>query len=508
MAKQLYSFIPDIRYPEVTRVDHQTGEVLLHEDVQPGCFSFVWPNGFPCSLIEMFLQKKSKEVKISKKDGGTIGNYASTLSHLVRHCFNKKIEFWDLVHSDIDEFILSLVNERDSYNERKRDNNTVKLIIANSISFLDWLQINIVTDRNIVGVNKEDKRYQIRLKRDAFRTDGGKVINYTLFPSSLPDSTKTEKSPMPTVIKNKLWDTLSKSKSDSKCSNKLKGKFTKKEQKEHLEYMHARREVQLILLDATGLRPQELITIKVSVNLKLLQKNQIKIPTLKRREARSKVRVIPIDRAVAIKLEIFINKHRKLLIRRLINTGIISSVHDVDDVIYLNSETGKEVSPDAAYVEFRRLSLKAGISQKSCQSMFRHRFITNMVKLHLIGFRDNNKLKTKHMMTESDYRTILKKVASFTGHKEPNSLMHYIDLAWDELDVFSYTYEVKELQDRLKAVSYSISSIKSNLYQLINNPSKHELEQLIKELTLIEKTATEPNITITISNDVPRENGP
>jgi len=491
MNKQLYKFIPDIEYPSIEVINKNSGEVVTYSNIQPGYFSMYWPNDFPCTLVEMFLQDKSNEVKVSKKDGGTIKGYASNLSHLIRFCYERQIEFWDLHHSDIDDFVFLISNETNYNNERLRENDTVNTIISSTVQFLEWLQTNICTDKRIIGVDNATNRYQIKLINGKYSTRRGKEISYTKFPSKVPDSTKNIKKPMPTSIKNELWKTLSSTKHELQCSNKLIGKFTKKEQNDHIEYMYNRRELQLILLENTGLRPQELITIKASTNIKHIQNCKIEIPTLKRREKREKTRIIPIDRFIAMKLELFIIKHRTLLIKRLIRSGIAKSREDIDDVIYLNAETGKEVKPDAAYQEFRRLTVKAGISQKSCQSMFRHRFVTNMVKMHLISFIDKSGLKSRSMVTESDIRTILKKVASFTGHKDPNSLMHYIDLAWEELNVFSYAYDVKKLQDKLKSIFYLVHSIKSDINSLNKKDiSKNALETFNLKLQELESLTT------------------
>ena len=66
-----------------------------------------------------------------------------------------------------------------------------------------------------------------------------------------------------------------------------------------------------------------------------------------------------------------------------------------------------------------------------------------MVALHLSQFMDKNPLKSRHIMTDSDYRTILTKVSKFTGHKNTESLFHYIDLAWEKLGIFSDVYEIR-----------------------------------------------------------------
>ncbi len=51
-------------------------------------------------------------------------------------------------------------------------------------------------------------------------------------------------------------------------------------------------------------------------------------------------------------------------------------------------------------------------------------------------------------MTDADYRSILKRVAVKTGHGSVESLWHYIDLAWDEMDVWG---NVDMALERLRA---------------------------------------------------------
>ncbi len=487
MHKQLYRLIPDIELPDI--IDTDTGELLHNGRKFPGYYSFIWPNGAPCLIAEMYLLDKSYEVKVSKKDGGTLGNYARNISHIIKFCFNKKIELWELTHKNIDKFVDELCGEKDTYNVRVRDNNTVKKIAFNCINFLVWIQENIARDHRIAGVDSQTDRYQIKLIRKSYRSYRGALCVHSVFPLSIPNTIKPATRPISNENIKSLWNTLGETKSSMGISNKLKGKFSKKQQNEHLEFMYKRRELQLLLLEATGLRPQELITIECSNNIANLSKCQLSIPTLKgRKNARENKRLIPIPRNIAIKIELFIAIHREKLIQRLIAASIINSLNDIDDVLYLNSENGKEVLPDAAYQEFRRLTVKAGIKQKNCQSMFRHRFITNMVKLHLIGFMDKNPLKNRQIMADNDYRTILKKVATFTGHKNLDSLFHYIDLAWDELDAFSYTHEVKELQERLKSIFYIVHSIKNDIQGLSKSDISAKVEALLnKQLLEIEE---------------------
>ncbi|NVE90727.1 site-specific integrase [Vreelandella titanicae] len=427
-------------------------------------------------------------MKVNLKDGGTLGCYARNLSHLVRFCYTKKLDFVDLRHIHIDEFIFQLCQETDAYNERVRNNNTVKSIVSTTINFLMWVQENIVTDRLIAGVNQPGRRYQIKLKREVYALKTGRRMIQDTFPMKIPRSTRAEVKPISTANIRILWEKLEASRIDAKVSRKLQGIFSSTQQTEHLDYMHRRRELQLVLLEATGLRPQELITIPCSDNVESLRKSQLILPTLKGRiDAKLNMRKIPIPRSLAMKIENFIFSYRKKLIERLLSCGLIHSEEDIDDVIYLNSESGREVLPGAAYQEFWRLNERAGIKQKNCQKMFRHRFITNMVKLHFISFMDKNPLKTRHIITESDYRTILKKVASFTGHRSVDSLWHYIDLAWDELDAFTHSYEVKELQDRMKSVFFLTNELKGDVQIVAGRKlSSLTVEQLYAKLKQIE----------------------
>ena len=460
---QLWTFVPDIEYPSVFCFDHQTGEVISTLDKREGVYQFNWPDGLACFPVEMFLSNISDTKGIKKSDGGTVGTYATDLTHIVRYCYDAKVQFHELRMADIDELIRSLVAEKRPNGRRSRNNDTIKNgIIPKVVAFLKWLQIEHYPRLNLIGVDTRTVRYQIKLKTVQKTSRNGRNFGKAeVFPTKLPRSTPQLKTPISSGVINQLWDTLNDTKNEMRLNDRLLNLFDEKDQRAQLDYMYHRRRFQLTMLEATGLRPQELVQIEYANNIELIENYKIKIPTLKREEGR--FRVIPLERGVAIKVQLFMEVHRKRLIERLIKYGLITNENTVDDCIFLGSDSAKQVQPDAAYQEFRRLNLRAGVEVKSCQSMFRHRFITNMVKIHLISFMDKNPIKNKYNVNEHDYRTILRKVAGFTDHKDPKSLLSYIDLAWDELDVFSYAYEVSNLQDRLKSISISVKDIKLHI---------------------------------------------
>lgn len=488
MNKKLYKMIMDVEYPSRYILYSRPMNQIDTQGHLQRYYAFYWPSGDPCHLVEMFLQDKAQTLSTNPLDGGTVGLYASQLSHLVRFCYRHSIDFTDLTHSYIEDLVKELIQEKDNTGHRKRNNNTIKAITSTVVAFLSWIQENIFTNRAIVGIDTSEKRHQIKLTTKIFTASNGHVVNRAVFISALPKSTTTAKQPMPTIIRERIWCALVNLKEKQTVSKKLQGPFSDQEQREHLKYMHARRELQLILLESTGLRPQELVLIQCAENIERLRKSQISIPTLKKRDGSH--RVIPIDRQVAMKIETFIFVHREKLLARLKRAGFIQPSTTTSDTLYLSSETGMAVLPDASYQDFRRLCVAAKIDQKSCQTMFRHRFITNMVKLHLVSFVENNPLKNRYMVTESDYRTILQKVASFTGHKSADSLMHYIDLAWDELDAFSSIYDLKKLQDSMRAICFKINEMRAEIPDLRGSPRSKLIKEFESKLSEIYEIAS------------------
>ena len=115
---------------------------------------------------------------------------------------------------------------------------------------------------------------------------------------------------------------------------------------------------------------------------------------------------------------------------------------------FLLARNGSAIEKGSLEKDFERLSKAAGYHDvQSCLSMFRHRFITYEIIAHLREFMTAAG-KTRHLMTDADYRSILKRVAVKTGHRSVESLWHYIDLAWDEMDVWG---KVDGALERLRA---------------------------------------------------------
>ncbi len=131
---------------------------------------------------------------------------------------------------------------------------------------------------------------------------------------------------------------------------------------------------------------------------------------------------------------------------------------------------GKPIKKTSLEKDFERLVVLAGYKDtQACLSMFRHRFITYEVTVHLKEFIDKSG-KSRQMMTDIDYESILKRIADKTGHLSVQSLWYYIDLAWEELGVWAST-------DKALARLHAFDQLFTDGLQL-----KHELEKSGKRL--------------------------
>jgi hypothetical protein len=180
-----------------------------------------------------------------------------------------------------------------------------------------------------------------------------------------------------------------------------------------------------------GLRPSEMIEISVKNHENILRQTRVLIPTKKRRKVIAPLRSFPITLKDATVFLRYLTTRTKY-IRSLNESG--QEVADSDSLFL--GVSGKPIKKTSIERDFERLVVAAGYADvQACFSMFRHRFITYEVIAHLKEFMSKSG-KTRQIMLEADYGSILKRVAVKTGHGTIESLWHYIDLAWDEIDVW------------------------------------------------------------------------
>lgn len=459
--KQLFTLLRDVDATHESAYSPVSAVFTARELVLPVAFAISWPDGTPCSLVENYLIEQYRDGASVREDGGSLRAIASKLTHLIRHCWMLKRDFWELDDDDIFILIKNLMEERKKTAPlvRARDNNTVRAIISTVVTFLSWLQKEFLINQKLIGPGAG---YRIRLaERKTFDPYSNKSTVRLVYGRLPPKDSKEPKRPISREKRNRLWEgvsELTKSKSFvvGHSNDARLGSFLS-------HYLKQRRELLLELLEATGARPGELARLSVLANENCYKAQELVLDTLKRRrEIQRKIKLQP---GVAMRLTVFIKKHRASLISELSKKGIVSFP---DDRVFIGAN-GRPLSERTMGCEFRRISTAAGLTDvQSCMSMFRHRYITKQVALHLEAYLGASG-RTQQMMTDIDYRTILKKVATTTGHGSETSLLHYLDMAWDELGHGSKV-------DAVNSIDAAIDSAMTGIISLIGTLSQSQLK--------------------------------
>jgi hypothetical protein len=94
-------------------------------------------------------------------------------------------------------------------------------------------------------------------------------------------------------------------------------------------------------------------------------------------------------------------------------------------------------------------------------------------------------------MTDSDYRSILKRIAAKTGHGSPESLWHYIDLAWREMDVWAQVDQQLERVHAADRFYQELLDLRHSLGAEPSRPANQTIDTLCKRLSEIVDDAKE-----------------
>ena len=396
------------------------------------CFPYMyWPDGHPCEPLNMYFMDVAYLTT-----GESLKTIASELSHLVRYCGTKNVPLASLEDANIFELSTQLQNEKSPIRigERVRNNNTVRAILSRTIRFLFWYQEKFIlpTGTPLIGEINLSPQITVKRFRGHIHAGGRSYFYYTHRSMPTPDSREPKRPIALSIIEaiEQCIDSLSDVDAQSAA-------FVQRYQNRpkllssHLEYIRARRHFMIWLMKRTGLRPSEMVEISLKEHINILHSRRILIPTKKRRRERAPLRSFPITLKDAT---IF----QRYIISRTIYCSALECVSEdgtPSDTLFLAVD-GTSIKKASLERDFSRLVKAAGFEDvQACFSMFRHRFITYEVIVHLKEFMQLSG-KSRQLMTDTDYESILKRVAVKTGHSSPKSLWNYIDLAWEEIDVW------------------------------------------------------------------------
>jgi hypothetical protein len=223
--------------------------------------------------------------------------------------------------------------------------------------------------------------------------------------------------------------------------------------------------------------------MRVTDNLVTMNGEKKLVLATKKREPNAQ-RKVPVTMNLVIKLGVYVRKYRAGILEQLHASG---KHPEPNDFLFLNSD-GNPLSKETLTRGFARLCEYAEITQRTCLSMFRHRAITSLVAIHLREFCSARLEVALHALNDADYSTILAKVASITGHKNPESLRPYIHLAWEELGAFDTVQAAIKLNSLMLTI---VNDLTPDLQKLERASAVEKEAYLTEKLQLLKSAEQE-----------------
>jgi integrase len=387
-----------------------------------------------------YLDEKRRKGSRNTGGGSQVTN-ASLISFLVRYTFKYRAKlFTRLCDDDIKQWVSELRQEKSPQNElfERRKDTQIGKIIRKGLCFLRWYQKMMLPDENLIGFDVSNQ-ITIAEKKGSKKSGSSKAFNYNYITHRhIPvNSTPSNVRPIGHSDITKLYDAIKEV-----TSNKQKRK---------------RDENILRMLEATGGRRVEVADLTVDQIYKAYNGGSLELDTAK--SDSTEPREIPIAYEWIKPVITYIESFRKKLIKDLIKKGKIKSD---PGYLFLNITNGNRLSEGSITSLISILRRKAGIPNKICAHMFRHRFITIQVATRLRGYSQQG-------LPIDIAHTILTKVAVLSGHSDPQS----IDLAFEELGVWDSSEKVLAIRSKLEGSYRQIQTLKSDIE--CSNLSKKEM---------------------------------
>ena len=352
--KQLVSIISD-EFEIWDYYSHISGE-LKSKSIKDIPF-IRWPDRLPCIEANLFMLSQFNKSLSRRVKGGTLRTYAFNLSHLLRFCFDNKINIIDLTDGRFTLFIRGLQAEKSTKGERVRTNDQVIKIGRTSIEFLKFIGSfhsidDFIGQEDFNAIKVEEKEFKIVSEGNRKPITKYYWQHYS-FPK--PDN-KKKRHPISDKAVNALKSVI-KNHNDSKIVKRNICLFQAYEQ--------------------TGGRRTEVAMMKVS-DVKTafdsrLDSPMLRLITLKRRDDKTE-RLVPVPRTFIDNLMDYISTNRRRIIR---NT--IGKAND-HDYVFISHTTGQPLSPDTISTYMINWRTEAGIEDAAFVHLTRHAYITEKLK--------------------------------------------------------------------------------------------------------------------------------
>jgi len=401
-----------------------------------------WPSGEPCVAANAYMVHLFKRNLSRNNNGGTLRQFAMDISHLIRYCFEKNIDFIQVNSDRFTDFIAKIRSEKDSLNPmvRKRDSNTLIAIGRKCIDFLDFIGRLNGDERFVIDtVNAQQKKYLISTKN----SKPGGIEKFGWFHESFDTpNPRKNRSAISSKSIQRLYDAipiLSSINLDPQSKR----------------FIDRRRTIMLRLLEMTGARIEEVARIKVKdIEISSEQDDpKLRLETLKKR--RREERLVPVLHQDLAAFKAYSRVIRPIVIKRTIGT---TNDHGY---LFISEITGKQLSSRYMSNEVGLLRRTAGITSQVCAHMFRNRFITKLFVRLINQYDFENKDEFRRALLDAN--TLKQQVQQYTGHANVASLDTYIDLAFDEVANLGVVISTIRLQEACESFDINVEFLQTEL---------------------------------------------
>ncbi|MBA1245714.1 tyrosine-type recombinase/integrase [Pseudomonas japonica] len=384
-----------------------------------------WPDKSPCLIGNLYILSLYQKIGRGGREGlsrrgdkgGTIGDYASKISQLLKRCYRDSIEPKDLSDGIFSDYVIEMAQERSHKNPAKEKKSGTSALATGRI----WLDFLYFVGHFYGNPNFVSEEGTIRITNERFATKGrnGRLIwrNYKSHSSFTFSRRQHKRDP----ITNDDIERLTRANRNSTYS----------------AFIRERRACLLDLFEATGARRDEIQNVSIDDITNALNDPEYKLALITLKTGGEiETRQVSVPHMVLRKVKTHIEKARRMTIKKHYKLGADHRK------LFISERTGKALSGQTLSNEIGHLRKIAGISHQVCPHMYRHAFITKKI-LNLLNdhqIRNEDELRRNLI----DIKTFVTEIQVETGQIHPDSVEHYID--WAFRDLASYDETIKSVR--------------------------------------------------------------
>ncbi|QVW25647.1 hypothetical protein KJF94_08905 [Pseudomonas hormoni] len=479
MGIQLYSHLKHVKIPGNAWLSSRQTYVYRDKTLD-NLPLFRWPDGRLCHLANQWIMNVSSATKA--RDTARV--YASQITHMIRYCFFKKIEIFELNDNHFYEFTQYLKNniiKNAAIGGELVGRNHVRAVQLRCLYFLVWIskQFGQFFDHCLIGTEDQSPSIVItwRINRYSGRLD---IFHPDLVVS---EPYKDDKAVITEAVIRDIQNTIYNMSLQRQrflnmsCSSKNHSEVGQSA----AVYLYERRMFTIRMMKLTGLRPEELVDIPLDLNDDVISSLKISIPT-KKQGVPAPIRKFNITLRAALDFNRYL-KARKDYIQVLALDGEV--VRGENSILL--TDRGKSLAKESLTREFARICEQAKFNDmRTCLSMFRHRFITREIHtLLLLRFERDSSLKIS--WTEGLRDDICFIVKQKTGHRNIESLYEYFHSEYDLLTGKSDRVSSMNQRDRLDAAQEALVDLKFKSHSIVSSTIEQDIQKLELEVESLYK---------------------